>query len=538
MSTGTQAGGEPRPDFLARFLSVVPLLVLYFALAALYAWQASRRPVPTLFTDELELTQLARAIAHTGEPARRGVPYGGFASLAAYVLAPVWWLGSSTASWAAAKLILVLAMTATIFPAYGLARMVVPKWYALGAAGAAVAVPALAYAPILVEEPLAYPLATLALWLIARTLARPSWGRAAAAFAASAAAALTRTQLAVLFAVFALGLLWLAWDSETGRRWRSSWQTWDWVGFAILIVGVAVGFSALMGHLSTSWRETTGFFKDRVFDHGIWALGALSIGIGILPALLGIAALARPKNEPRTPETSAFVVTSVAALAAFVWYAGIKGAYLQNVFSTVVVERNVIYLAPILFASAAMAVARGVGRGWAIAAAGVLTVFIVASTPLHLSQYPFYEAHGLSIAAFANRKLGWSEGTIEGVLIAACVVALVVVVALKLLRPRSVGFAAVAASAAVVVVAWGLTGQVYAAAGERHFSELFDSGLPHPYTWVDEATGGRVRRRHRAADHRPHEHPADGVLQPVRAEDVVASTEPRSRSAARSSHPT
>ena len=490
MSTGTLTGGEPRPDFLARFLSVVPLLVLYFGLAALYAWQASRRPVPTLFTDELELTQLARAIAHTGEPARRGVPYGGFASLSAYVLAPVWCLGSSTASWAAAKLILVLAMTATIFPAYGLARMVVPKWYALGAAGAAVAVPALAYAPILVEEPLAYPIATLALWLIARTLARPSWGRAASAFLASAAAALTRTQLAVLFAVFTLGLLWLAWESETGRRWRRSWKTWDWVGFAILLVGVAMGFSALMGHLSTSWRETTGFFKDRVFDHGVWALGALSIGIGILPALLGIAALARPKNEPRSPETSAFVVTSVAALAAFVWYAGIKGAYLQNVFSTVVVERNVIYLAPILFASAAMAIARGVGRGWAIAAAGVLTVFIVASTPLHLGQYPFYDAHGLSIAAFANRKLGWSEGTIEGVLIAACVVALVVVVALKLLRPRSVGFAAVAASAAIVVVAWSLTGQVYAAAGERHFSELFDRGLPHPYTWVDEATGG------------------------------------------------
>ena len=73
-----------------------------------------------------------------------------------------------SASYAAAKLMLVLAMTATIFPAYGLARMVVPKWYALVAAGAAVAVPALAYAPILVEEPLAYPLATLALWLIAR----------------------------------------------------------------------------------------------------------------------------------------------------------------------------------------------------------------------------------------------------------------------------------------------------------------------------------------------------------------------------------
>ena len=70
----------------------MPLLVLYFALAALYAWQASRRPVPTIFTDELELTQLARAIADTGEPARRGDPYDSLASLVAYVLAPVWWL--------------------------------------------------------------------------------------------------------------------------------------------------------------------------------------------------------------------------------------------------------------------------------------------------------------------------------------------------------------------------------------------------------------------------------------------------------------
>ncbi len=181
MSTTAKAGGEPRPDFLARFLAAVPLLVLYFALAALYAWQASRRLVPTTFTDELELTQLARAIADTGEPARRGIPYPGLASLVAYVLAPVWWLGSVSASYAAAKLMLVLAMTATIFPAYGLARMVVPKWYALAAAGAAVAVPALAYAPILVEEPLAYPLATLALWLIARALERPTRGRLAAA---------------------------------------------------------------------------------------------------------------------------------------------------------------------------------------------------------------------------------------------------------------------------------------------------------------------------------------------------------------------
>ncbi len=236
MSTERQTGGEPRPDFLARFLAAVPLLAVYFGLAALYAWQASRRPVPTIFTDELELTQLARSIAETGEPARRGEPYG-LATLVAYALAPVWWLGSTTASWAAAKLILVLAMTAAVFPAYGLARMVVPKWYALAAAGGAVAVPALAYAPILVEEPFAYPLCTLALWMIARAIARPSWGRAAAAAGVSLVATLTRTQLAILFVVLALGLLWLAWQSEPGRRWRSQWSRWDWAGAIVLSSG-------------------------------------------------------------------------------------------------------------------------------------------------------------------------------------------------------------------------------------------------------------------------------------------------------------
>ncbi|HEU5263502.1 MAG TPA: hypothetical protein VFU34_02620, partial [Gaiellaceae bacterium] len=203
MTSTPRAGGKSRPDFLARFQSALPLLILYFGLAALYAWQASRHLVPTIFTDELELTQLARSISETGEPARRGDPYG-FATLVAYVLAPVWWLGSAEDSYATAKLVLVLAMTATVFPAYGLARLVVTRWYALAAAGAATAVPALAYSSILVEEPLAYPLATLALLLIARTLLAPSWGRLAAAAAVCATAAWTRTQLSILFAVLAL----------------------------------------------------------------------------------------------------------------------------------------------------------------------------------------------------------------------------------------------------------------------------------------------------------------------------------------------
>lgn len=491
MSAGRQdEGGGGRPDLLARLQGSIPLLVVYFGLAALYSWQASRRPVPTIFTDEIEMTQLSRAIAETGEPARRGEAYG-LATLVAYFLAPVWWLGTVSAAYATAKLMLVLSMTATLFPAYGLARLVVPRWHALAAAAGTTAVPALAYSPFLVEEPLAYPLSTLTLWLIARALVRPGWKAIGLAALASGAAALTRTQLAVLFAVLVLGLLWSAWKSERARRWRSEWSAWDWAGAVTLSVGLILGFSALMGHLSASWRETTGFYKERILDHGAWAMGALAIGIGILPLIAGIAALARPKSEPRDPKTAAFVATSVAALVVFVWYAGIKGAYISTVFSTLVVERNLIYICPILFAATALAFARGVGRWWAIAVAGVVSVYVVTAVPLRLDSYPYYEAHGLAVAAFANRELRWPESRIENALIITCLVALAVVVALRLLRGNSVAFSVVTTAAAVAVLTWSLNAEVYAAAGERDLSQTIERHLPKPHNWVEQATGGR-----------------------------------------------
>ena len=236
--------------------------------------------------------------------------------------------------------------------------------------------------------------------------------------------------------------------------------------------------------------EHDRFYKDRILEHGVWAMGAFAIGIGIVPMVVGIAALARPKSEPGDPRTRAFVVTSVAALGVFLGYAAIKGAYLSTVYGTVVVERNVIYLGPILFAAAALALERGVGRGWAIAAGAAFTLYVVASTPLQLERYPYYEAHGLSIAAFANRELEWPEGRIENTFVAVCVLALVVAVALRLLKRDSGAYRALAATAAVLVLAWTLTAQVYAAEGERDLSTRIATNLTKPYDWVEQETRG------------------------------------------------
>lgn len=488
-ATASATAPRGRSDALARVRPAIPLLVVYVTFAAFYAWQAGERPVPTIFTDETELGQLSRAIAETGEPARRGVPYG-LASLVAYFLAPAWWLGSTTAAYAAAKLLLVLAMTATVFPAFALARLVVPYWWAVAAAAGSVAVPALAYSPILKEEPLAYPLSTLALWLIARTLASPTWRGAAAAACACALAALTRTQLSILFVVLVAGLLWLAFDSDAGRRWRAEWSRWDLAGAITLAIGAAFFFAAAVSSLSASWRDTTTAFKDRIFEHGTWATGALAIGIGVVPLLVGLAALARSPEEKRDPKMRAFVVTSVAALVAFLWYAGIKGAYLSTTFSTVVVERNLIYLYPVLLVATALAFSRGIRRWWAIAAATLVTLYVVVDTPLRLDQYPYYEAHGLSIAAFLNRELRWPEGTIQATLIVICLLALGVAIALRTLPARSPAFGAVAAGATAFVLAWSLTTEVYAFAGERDLSQRIDGNLTEPFDWVERATGG------------------------------------------------
>src|SRR5207249_10485796 len=103
--------------------------------------QAWTHKTPWLFGDELELTQLSRAIADTGHAARRGDPYS-FTTLWTYVLAPAWLIDNLHAAYATVKYLTVIVMTATAFPAYGLARLFVGRRPALFVAAASAAIPA------------------------------------------------------------------------------------------------------------------------------------------------------------------------------------------------------------------------------------------------------------------------------------------------------------------------------------------------------------------------------------------------------------
>jgi hypothetical protein len=469
-----------------RLSSAIPLAVGYLVLCSLYSWQAAKRDTPTIFSDELQFAQISRSIAETGRARWRGEPYG-FDTLYTVLQAPVWWIGDTADAYGVAKTLGVLVMTGAVFPAYLLARMVISKPWALFAALAAGAIPGLVYAPFLMEEPLAYPYATLVLWLIARALADPRRGTVLAAVAASLVAPLVRGQLAVLIPTFALAAAILAWQSERARELRRGWSGWDWAGVVTLGIGLALAASAFLGHQSESWYRSTGFYKGRMLEYGLWAFGALGIGIGVLPLVAGLAALAtRPLDDRRL---RAFVVTSASAIVCIGFYTAIKAAYISTEFATRVEERNLIYLAPLLFIGTALVLERPRAKLWAVAGAAVLALYLVRTTPYELESFPYGDAPSLSMLAFGNREFALDAGGVERVLVVTLLIGVALLVARTLVRGARLPLA-IAGVTAAAILAWTLTAEIYAARGfDSQASQLFEN-LPQPPDWVDEATGG------------------------------------------------
>ena len=124
---------RPRATFADRLLAAAPLASIYLWLSIIYCFEAWKRITPWLFTDELEMTQISRAIADTGHPARRGAPYH-FRSLYTIMIAPFWYIDDVAKAYSTIKYVDVFVMTAVVFPTYLLARLVMRRGWALFAA--------------------------------------------------------------------------------------------------------------------------------------------------------------------------------------------------------------------------------------------------------------------------------------------------------------------------------------------------------------------------------------------------------------------
>jgi hypothetical protein len=474
---------------LDRLWRALPLLVPFLIVTAAYAWQASRQSTPWLFTDELEFTQLARSAADTGQLGRRGEQLSSQFGLYPYLMAPAWWIDDTRSAYEAVKLIGVIAMSLAFFPAYGLARLVVSRPAAVLVAVATVSIPAFVYTALIVEEPVAYFWSTLSLYLIVRSLVTRTRRDVSFAIAAAVVAPLVRDELIVIPAVLATAWAIAAWGSERGTRLRKGWSRADYVGVGLLVLGAVLVLNELYSGRSIDWDNATRHYKDRMIEYGLWAGGAFTIGLGVLPVVAGLAALWRPRDEPDRRELWAFRSVLWPALIGFALYTAGKAAIISTTFATRVVERNLIYLAPLLFVATAIVLEHRRVRVVALAISAGFVAYLLVTTPYHMDTRLYSDSPGLAILAAANRAYGWTPERAETVLLWMLLGAVAVVGAVVLLR-RHPASRAVALAAAVLTVGWNATGEINAARGSTAFADGLMANLPQPPTWVDEATGG------------------------------------------------
>jgi hypothetical protein len=482
MSIASARTAPVERTFADRLLAAVPLLSIFLWLSIVYAVLAWAHQTPWLFGDELELTQLSRAIATTGHAARRGEPHS-FDTLWTYVMAPAWRIHNVHTAYATVKYIAVLVMMLTAFPAYALARQLVGRNAALFVAAASCAIPAMAYSSMIVEEPLAYPYSTLCLFLIFRTLLTPTRWWIIATVAAAIVAPFVRGELVVIWAVIALTLLFLAWRSAHVEQWRTTWTRWDWVGFVVLVFGAAVTVSAVLGKGSFEWLISTDHYKRRIFDFGLNAGGAFTIGLGIFAVVAGLASLWRGVGERRTWELTVFRSLLLAAVVSFGVYTAVKSTYVSTTFGTYTYERNLIYLAPLFFVGTALWFERRNFQPWAVVASGVFVLYLLLTTPYENTQDISYNAPGLAILQQANRylNLDLTGAKVGLLLILAVSVALLIV-------PTTKWIAVVLAAG---IIAWNFTGALAFASASNRSSDRFVDNIRKPFTWVDDATGGK-----------------------------------------------
>ena len=455
-------------------LGALPVAGLALAVLIFYWVEASLRKTPWLFTDELEWSQLSRAIASTGHAARRGEAHS-FESLYSFLIAPAWWIHSTAAAYAAIKYLNAVVMCLTAIPAYVLARMLVTRRAAIVVALLSIAIPAMSYATSIVPEPLAYLWFTTAALFAVRALAAPGVRRSIPAVLLAAGGVLVRLEFVVLPAalVLAAAATWLL-----ARRERLTL-----VRIAVACTGLAVFaylFNVLLVERVQSWTFGQYFNHDTVTQGGL-AAGALAIGLGMLPVIGGVASLWLPERFG-DGAYRAFAVYLGASIVTVCVYTAAKAAYLVGNLEPRIEERNLFYLSPLLLAGTALCFESRKLNWLLVDAAAVLALVIAWSGKLIVGA-PYFEAPGLSIPTLVNRDFRWDVNDLHVVLIAAVLVSLIL---LALRHRRGVALVAVGLTAA-----WLLTGEIYATHGNTDYSHVFAQTLPAPRTWVDDAVHGK-----------------------------------------------
>jgi hypothetical protein len=466
--------------FLDRALAAIPVAALGLLVLCFYCVEAWTRRTPWLFTDEIEWSQISRAIATTGHAARRGQPTF-FKSVYAYAIAPFWWIHSTQTAYAGIKYLNAFMMSLAAVPTYFLARMFVSRRLAIAAGVLAVAIPGMSYATTIIPESMAYPWFALCAWLSVRALTTKRRRHIALAVVVSLIAAFVKLELEIVIGAFVIAAAGLWVTGPRGRAWRANWTRGDTFGAIVLLVGAIFLFNHVVLQHSYEWHEATEYWKGRMINLGLTAAAALTIGLGILPVVAGLVSLRLPGRRGQ-PAYRAFAAYLAASIIVFSLYTASKAAYISTTFSTLTEERNLFYISPLLLVATVLVLGERRINWWLVGAAVAFALFLVLTRPYQL-DYPYFEAPGFSILAVATRRLGFEIADLHWSLVAAAAIGVILLAS----RRRS----AAQPLAILFLLAWLLTGEIGATAGDDSLAHHFRSYMPPTRNSIDLITHGQ-----------------------------------------------
>lgn len=473
-------------------------LALVVGLGALALWTQAVQ-VQQWTQDEEYFVQLARLLSENFPTALWDLPVNpfderGLQRLTILLLAWPLSVVNGETGFEIARALMCLAFASAAIPAYLLLRGVrLGIGWALAGAALTVIVPWSSVTGSFLSESVAYPAALWALWAAWRACVVPGAGSDLLAIAVALAAGFARTNLLVLVAVapVAVALHTLAGAGRgRGRLRRAAGAMWrEHPVFAVLLVpGALLAVLNLAGIQPGPLARLSGSYVTNLgeADFGVvgpkWAgqVSRIVIGVGLVPAILGLPWIVRQLARRTSPEAGALAIC------------GLFGFFVV-LFSTMYAapeERYLMLAAPFLLLPGVVACARGEVPPWGVALGGLAVGVLVARVawpfagePTKLLTDPV-EAFWTRVVLSRVPELPGSPRSAAGI----AIVALGVVLALVTARRRVWAAVPVALLAAVVVFQVVQTGYVVTkraqlAGGPGSLADL---------TWVDRRAGGQV----------------------------------------------
>ncbi|HET7601307.1 MAG TPA: glycosyltransferase family 39 protein [Gemmatimonadales bacterium] len=410
-----------------RLTGPAPRLVwLWAALTAarwLAAWPITE---PRIFRDELLHWQMAKAYAFHQPVVLFGEAIHYPAVLYPALLSPLFLVATPRAAFHLAQALNAAAVSAVVFPAYGLARQFAPARSALAVAALSALAPSGVYSALIMEESLFYPLFVLASWFCFRALTRGSAWDGLACGVALCLAYFTKPLGLVLVGAYAIGAA--AWAAAELRKAAQGSRA---AALAARVVPLVVFAAVLLarrslapgeGHGSASELLLSRFYAEELGGPlippllptaavALALLASLVLGVGAAPAAAALGAWRGAKGDRATLAFTAFAALVIALYVA----AGARHTLVMN-DSLRPHERYLFMVGPLLLAVAAMAQARVGGRVATAVVVGMIVLSVGPLGPLVLTRATSIDAPSLTLPWMLRRSLGsgWAAAALTG----------------------------------------------------------------------------------------------------------------------------